>query len=57
MEKSINFIEQNLYQDLTAQKIAEYVGYSLYHYCRIFLAYYNMSVMEYVRKRRLSLAA
>jgi len=57
MEKSIDFIEVNLGNRLTAAMIADYVGYSLYHYCRIFLACYGVPVMEYVRKRRLSLAA
>ena len=57
MEKSIEFIEANIHQHLTANMIAEHIGYSLYHYCRIFLACHDISVMEYVRKRRLSLAA
>ena len=56
MERSIEFIEMNILEKLTAQKIADEIGYSLYHYCRIFLACYGMSVMGYVRKRRLTLA-
>ena len=56
MEKSVDYIESNIKENLTAQMIAEYSGYSLYHFGRIFLAYYGMSVMEYVLKRRLSLA-
>jgi len=56
MEKSIEYIESNIKENLTAGMIAEYSGYSLYHFGRIFLAYYGMPVMEYVLKRRLSLA-
>lgn len=56
MEKSMNYIEVHFSETLTAQMIADHVGYSLYHYCRIFLAYYGIPVMGYVRKRRLSLA-
>jgi len=56
MKKSVNYIESNIKENLTAQMIAEYSGYSLYHFGRIFLAYYGMSVMEYVLRRRLSLA-
>jgi len=57
MEKSIKFIEENLDSELTAAMIANHIGYSLYHYSRVFLACYGTPIMEYVRKRRLSLAA
>lgn len=57
MEKSVDFIEAHIQGELTAKMVANHVGYSLYHYCRIFLACHGISVMEYVRKRRLSLAA
>ena len=56
MEKSIEYIESNIKENLTVQMIAEYSGYSPYHFGRIFSAYYEMPVMEYVLKRRLSLA-
>ena len=56
MEKSIRYIEENIKENLTASMIADDSGYSLYHFGRIFFAYYGMSVMEYVLKRRLSLA-
>jgi len=56
MEKSIDYIESNIKEDLTAGMIAENAGYSLFHFGRVFLAYYGMPVMEYVLKRRLSLA-
>lgn len=56
MEKSIDYIESNIKENLTAEMIAKFSGYSLYHFGRIFLAYYGMPVMEYVLKRRLSLA-
>lgn len=57
MEKSVEYIESHLGEELNARRIADYVGYSLYHYCRIFLACYGMPLMEYVRRRRLSLGA
>jgi len=56
MEKSTEYIEVNIKEHLTTEKIAKYVGYSLYHFGRIFRAFYGLSVMEYVLKRRLSLA-
>lgn len=42
---------------LTAEQIAAYAGYSLYHFCRMFSQSQDMPVMEYVRTRRLSRAA
>lgn len=54
--QSIHFIETNIKNELTAEQIAANVGYSVYHFCRMFAAIQGMSVMEYVRSRRLSLA-
>ena len=45
MEKSIDYIESNIKENLTAGMIAEHSGYSLYHFGRIFLAYYGMPVI------------
>lgn len=57
MERSIEYIEEHLMEELTAEGIAAQAGYSLYHFCRMFSLCKDMSVMEYVRSRRLSLAA
>lgn len=56
ISQSINFIELNIKDDLAVEKIASHVGYSMYHFCRVFALSQGISVMEYVRKRRLSLA-
>ena len=57
IEKCINFIEDNIKENITIEEIANQSGYSLYHFCRVFSLCRGMSVMEYIRKRRLSLAA
>lgn len=57
LEKSVRFIETHISEKLTPELIADHVGYSLYHFCRVFQACMSMTVMEYVRQRRLSLAA
>ncbi len=57
IEKSIEFIENNIKEDITVVEIASHAGYSLYHFCRVFSLCKGVSVMEYVRDRRLSLAA
>ncbi|WP_340022309.1 helix-turn-helix domain-containing protein [Paenibacillus sp. FSL K6-1096] len=55
--RSIEYIEEHLRENLTAEQIAAHAGYSLYHFCRMFSQVQSMPVMEYVRSRRLSLAA
>ncbi|WP_410512179.1 AraC family transcriptional regulator [Paenibacillus sp. BR2-3] len=57
IEKCIQFIENHIKENLTVKDIAAEVGYSVYHLCRVFGLCKGMSVMEYVRSRRLSLAA
>ena len=57
IEQSIDYIEAHLQEALTAEEIAAQAGYSLYHFCRMFSQIKEMPVMEYVRSRRLSLAA
>ena len=54
---SIEFIEKNLFNKLSMDIIAQSAAVSTYHYCRIFKAIVGDSVIEYVRKRRLSEAA
>lgn len=56
VDKSVLYIKEHINEDLTAQKIADYVGYSVFHFCRIFSLMKNLTVMEYVRKYRLSIA-
>ena len=57
IKRSIEFIEASIKENLTPDIIACDVGYSLYHFCRVFQACMGIPVMEYIRKRRLSLAA
>ena len=57
IEKCIKFIEDHIKEDLTVKEIANQSGYSLYHFCRVFNLCKGVSVMEYIRGRRLSLAA
>lgn len=42
--------------DLTPELIARECGYSVFHFCRIFSINQDITLMEYVKKRRLSLA-
>lgn len=53
IERSIKYIEMHLKEDLTANEIATHVGYSVYHFCRVFSLYQGTPLMDYVRKKRL----
>lgn len=57
IKRNIEYIEANIKERLTPEIVASNAGYSLYHFCRVFQACMDISVMEYIRKRRLSLAA
>lgn len=56
-QKSLDFIEQNLTHEITLSQCADSAGYSPFHYCRAFQMLTGISVMDYIRKRRLSKAA
>lgn len=57
MEKTKDYIERHLADELTADKIASEAGYSLFHFCRIFKETTGESLMRYVRTRRLEISA
>ncbi|NKF51289.1 helix-turn-helix domain-containing protein [Shewanella sp. WXL01] len=54
---SIDFIEQHLDEAISVHQIAAASHYSTYHYSRIFKALVGDTPKEYLRKRRLTLAA
>lgn len=54
---SINFIEENMHQAIDIHAIARASHYSTYHFSRIFRALVGDSPKEYLRKRRLTIAA
>lgn len=53
IQNSIDYIEDNLKEDLSVDEIAKLTGFSSYHYYRLFNAYVGMPVMQYIRRRRL----
>lgn len=57
VEKAISFIEQNLTEDVTLQDIAEHACLSKYHFSRQFKANTGHKAIDYLRKRRITLAA
>ena len=57
IERSVDFIERNLREALTLERVAAEAYFSPYHYHRIFRGIAGDSVGEYIRKRRLTEAA
>lgn len=54
VEKAIDFIEQNLKNDIGISDCARISGYSVYHFLRMFKKAVGLTPADYIRKRRLS---
>ncbi len=57
LQRSIDFIEENLKEEMSLRDISSQANASLYHFHRLFRAFVGESLSEYVRHRRLSRAA
>lgn len=57
LSEALDYIEENLTGEIDISKAAGIAGYSLYHFQRLFLIVTGMTVGEYIRRRRLTLAA
>jgi len=55
--KSIDFIEQHLFERISVHDIAQASHFSTYYFCRVFRSLVGDTPKEYLRKRRLSIAA
>ncbi len=54
IEKAIDYIEENLKDDISVRQIASIAGYSEYHFLRIFRQLVGLTPADYIRKRRIS---
>ncbi len=50
---SLKYIEENINESIMANDIAKNAGYSLYYFSRMFKKQMGLSIMEYVKERRL----
>ncbi|MDX1771276.1 MAG: helix-turn-helix transcriptional regulator, partial [Planococcaceae bacterium] len=57
LQKSIDYLEDHLDSEINVEDAATAANVSVFHFQRIFLVLTDISVMEYVRRRRLTLAA
>ncbi len=53
LQKSIEYIEENLKRELSLSELAEKAGFSTYHFCHIFCDFVGMPVTAFITKRRL----
>lgn len=54
LQNVLDYIEENLYEDLNLAGLAAAAGYSKYHFLRIFKKELHMTPAEYIRKRRIT---
>jgi len=57
MELCEKYIKEHIGETISAKVLADRTGYSLYHFCHVFRAYFDMPVGEYVRRCALHKAA
>lgn len=57
LQKVLEYMEENLYEDISLDQLAQAAGYSKYHFLRIFKEAFHMTPAEYVRGRRITESA
>lgn len=57
INQAILFIQQHLKEPITMEDVANHVGYSTYHFQRLFKSDIGMTLYDYLRKQRLRMAA
>ena len=57
MNDAVNYLEGNLSEEIDFSKAAKIACCSVYHFQRIFTFAAGMTLSEYVRQRRMTLAA
>jgi AraC family transcriptional regulator len=57
IQQAVDFIEKNLKQDISLFDISKRMGYSLYHFIRLFQAFTGHSPKDYLLRRRITEAA
>ena len=56
IESALYYIDEHICEELTYERLAEVFGYSSFHFHKIFSSVTNLSITEYIRKRRLTMA-
>lgn len=53
LSRALYYIETHLKEAIDLHTLAEFAGYSEYHFSRVFKSIYNISAMKYVQRRKL----
>jgi len=56
IKKVLYYIDENICEELNYERLAEVFGYSSFHFHKIFSSVTDLSITEYIRKRRLTIA-
>ena len=56
IEKTKKYIKEHLSENLSAEKIAAFAGYSVFHFCRVFKRAMGMTPVQYQNECRLRIA-
>ncbi len=57
LNRAIEYVEENIRDDIELEKVSSVTSYSPYHFGRLFYYIAEIPLSEYIRKRKLSLAA
>lgn len=57
MNRAIEYMESNITNRIDYEKVANEIGYSVHHFQRMFSFITDISMVEYVRRRRMTMAA
>lgn len=56
IESALCYIDENISEDITFERLAEVFGYSPFHFHKIFSAVTGSTITDYLRKRRITFA-
>ncbi|MCM1989378.1 helix-turn-helix transcriptional regulator [Oceanirhabdus seepicola] len=57
LQKSLDYIEEHIKEDISLEDLSALCYYSTHHYHRVFQSVIGIPVTDYIRKRKLSVAA
>ncbi len=57
LQDMLQYIDDHIKEKMSVEKLAARAGFSPFHFCRVFQWNVGFSIMEYVRNRKLELAA
>ena len=53
VQKTLDYVDDNVKEDISAEMLAEIAGYSVFHFYRLFQSAVGIPVMQYVLRRKL----